>query len=168
MNHIMLLAWARRLRLGLQRGRLDLTWITPDWAVGAAPPPGLLPAVVQAGISSLLDLRAEASPDPRACGCHGLRRLHLPVPDGQAPSQDQFAQGTAWVLSEVAAGRRVLIYCHAGSGRSVILACAVLLVMGYPLSQTLPLVARRRTVAQPTEAQVAALQRFATSRGHQR
>ena len=159
----MVLARAKRL-FGAKAGRLDVTWITPEWAVGVAPPADLLPMVRQAGVNSVLDLRAEASPDPKAFVDHSLSFLHLPVRDGAAPTERQLAQGAAWVLSEIAAGRRVLICCRLGRGRSVTLACAVLLAMGYPLSQTLPMVAKRRVRAQPTTAQLAALQSFAADR----
>ncbi len=122
--------------------------------------------VVQAGIGSVLDLRAEVSPDPAAFARSSLRFLHLPVPDREAPTEGQLMEGTSWVLSEIAAGRRVLICCRLGRGRSVTLACAVLLTMGFPLSQTLPMVARHRQAAQPTQGQLAALQAFAAGRVH--
>lgn len=157
----MLRGWLQRLRRSGSRPILDLTWITPDWAVGAAPSPRDLAHLRAAGVSSVLDLRAEAQLDPHLYTQHGLRLLHLPVPDGQAPSQQHLAEATAWVLREIASGHRVLICCRAGSGRSVTLACAVLLAMGYPLSRTMPLIAHHRPVANPTDVQIQALHTFA-------
>lgn len=86
-----------------------------------------------------------------------MRLNHLSVEDGQAPTSAQLVEGTGWVLEEIAAGRRVLICCRAGSGRGVTLGCAVLLAVGYPVGRTLPLIARQRPVANPTDAQIAAL-----------
>jgi protein-tyrosine phosphatase len=161
----MIFALLRRLWNRRPRRALDISWIAPDWAVGAAPSPTALAQLRASGITSVLDLRAEADVDASAFAAHSLHLRHIPVPDGQAPSQEQLAEATTWVLQEIAAGRRVLICCQAGSGRSVTVACALLMAMGYPLSQTLPLIFRRRPVANPTDPQIAALHAFAAGRG---
>ncbi len=142
---------------------IDLSWITSEWAVGAAPSQRALDALAAEGITSVVDLRAEAPPDPEVFARAGLRLLHLPVADRSAPGPDQLTAGTTWVLDELAAGRKVFICCQAGSGRSVCLACAVLVAMGYTLGQALPLVTRSRPVALPTEEQVSALRAWAAT-----
>lgn len=153
--------WLRRFHDARARSVVDISWITPDWAVGAAPATSALGQLRAAGVTSVLDLRAEACLPAKELAAHGLRLRHIPVIDGQAPTQEQLVEAATWVLQEVAAGQRVLICCHAGSGRSVTVACAVLLAMGYPLSRTLPLVSRHRTVANPTDTQILALRSFA-------
>lgn len=157
-------ALLRKLTRPFRPARLDIAWVTPDWAVGAAPAPGSLTALVREGISSVLDLRDEATPDVKAFASKGLRLLHLPVPDGYSPTMEEFAQGIEWVRGELAAERRVLICCQAGQGRSVTMACALLVALGYPLDRAFALVAKYRTVARPTEAQVVALKVFAKNR----
>lgn len=151
-----------RLPFGPWQQRLDLSWITPDWAVGAAPPlPALYDTLREAGVTSIVDLRAEAALDPAVFERCSLQLFHLPVQEGQTFTYEQLLEGSSWVLSQIAAGQRVLICCQKGRGRSVTLACAVLLAMGYLLGQTLALVVARRRVANPSEGQLAALRGFA-------
>ncbi len=152
--------WIRPLRSLLGRDKLDITWITPEWAVGAAPTPKQLGAYARAGITSILDVRAEAQLDPTAFTRHGFHLYHIPIRDRAAPTMVQFRQGTDWVLGEIAAGRRALICCHAGSGRSVTMSCALLSVMGYSPAETLAIVSKRRAAARPTEPQLLALRTF--------
>lgn len=157
-------AWLRRLLGGRKGAQFNFDWITPDWAVGAAPEATQLADLARTGLGSVLDLRREAQPNSAEFARHGLHLLHVPIADRSAPSQEQLLEATGWLLAEVAAGRRTLICCHAGAGRSVTVACAVLLQIGFPLSQTLPLIAKHRRAANPTEQQIAALCVFASRR----
>lgn len=135
-------AWLAKL--GWSRAPLDFGWITSDWAVGAAPPVDALPALVRAGISSVLDLRAEATLQHESYSRLGLDFLHLKVRDGWAPSPEQLQEGVRWVLDQVATNHKVLICCRAGSGRSVTMGFAILLSQGYSLQQAFSIIARHR------------------------
>lgn len=145
---------------------LDLVWLTADLAVGAAPVAGRLEEVCRLGVTALVDLRTAKE---RALDRHwelaalhsALRVLHLPVVDRAAPTLEELEAGSAWVESELSGGGRVLVCCRAGVGRSVTLATAVLVRQGYRFPEAFRLVGTRRRVANPTDAQLAALQAFA-------
>lgn len=146
--------------MGRGKGKPDITWITPQLALGGRLRAEQVPAVARLGIGSVLDLREETHDDERLLGQYGLRLLHLPVPDRAAPSQEQLREGTEWVLQEMAADRKVLVHCEAGSGRSVTLVCAALLRVGYRLPEAYGLVRRQRWIVGPTDEQLGALEEF--------
>ena len=140
--------------------RLDYDWITPEIAVGAQFPAGRAAELAQAGIDSVLDLRAEAQPDVEVIANHGLRVLHIPVADGDAPSAEQMWQAVGWVEGELAQERSVLVHCRAGLGRSVLVVCAVLMVRGSSPAESFAAVKQRRPSANLTSPQRRAAQEF--------
>jgi protein-tyrosine phosphatase len=95
---------------------------------------------------------------------HGLRFLHLPVDDYRAPSQEQLATAAEWTLAQFAEGRKVYLHCRSGIGRSPSIACAILVAIGYSLSDAYRAVRRVRPWATLSESQRAALEVFETSR----
>jgi len=153
--------------MGRGKGRPDITWVTPQLALGGRLRPEQVPAIARLGIGSVLDLREEGH-DERLLGQYGIRLLHLPVPDRAAPSQEQLREGTQWVLQEMAADRKVLVHCEAGSGRSVTLVCAALLCMGFRLPEAYGLVRRRRGLVGPSDEQLGALEEFGRQWGSSR
>jgi protein-tyrosine phosphatase len=141
----------------------DLVWFTPDLAQSGQFASRDAGALARLEIGAVLDLRAEAQHEPASLGKAGLHYLHLPVPDHGAPSSDELARAADWVLQEIGDDRKVLIHCRLGLGRSVTMVVAVLLRMGYPLSDAAELVRRRRPEAVLSEPQVALLQRYAAT-----
>jgi protein-tyrosine phosphatase len=69
--------------------------------------------------------------------------------------------GATWVTEQLAGGGKVLIHCQRGMGRSVILAAAVLLKMGYDWEKALSLIKSKRYGVSPLRRQIAALRQFA-------
>jgi protein tyrosine phosphatase (PTP) superfamily phosphohydrolase (DUF442 family) len=86
-------------------------------------------ALVAAGVTTLVDLRAEpASPAADApIEAIGLRVVHLPVRDGQTPSEDQIARFLQVVRDSPGT---VLLHCGAGVGRTGSMAAAYLVATG--------------------------------------
>ena len=101
-------------------------WITPDLAVGACPPADGWAALAAQGIGAVVDLREEDRDDEAAVRAAGLDFLHLPTPDLHPPSPAHLDAGVAFVRDELATGRKVLIHCQHGIGRSALLALCVL------------------------------------------
>ncbi|MBX6770771.1 MAG: HAD-IA family hydrolase [Chloroflexi bacterium] len=140
---------------------LDLSWITPDLAIGGRVDPVNVPRLARLGIGGVVDLRAEESDDPSLLADHGIRFLHLPMPDCHPLTREQMHEGSRWVRAERAAGRKVLIHCQHGVGRSVMLAAAVLIDEGVPANEALARIRARRPRTAPNDAQVAAIYAYA-------
>jgi protein-tyrosine phosphatase len=84
---------------------------------GAAPSPTGLRDLADAGVTTVIDLRAEAdltSHDDLLAEL-GMKRFHLPIRDGQLPSEDQAAE-LLRIVDE--APGRVFLHCGAGVGRT--------------------------------------------------
>ncbi|MBI3969143.1 MAG: dual specificity protein phosphatase family protein [Chloroflexi bacterium] len=145
--------------------RLDLTWVTPQLAVGGRFDADQVPDLAKAGIRAVVDLRSEHCDDAVLLARHGIQFLHLPVADTHAPTAEQLERALDWIARHLAEERPLFVHCHGGQGRSVTLVCAVLIRQGYSLAAAYDLVRRRRWHVAPTEAQLACL-RDLTADGH--
>ncbi len=141
----------------------DLLWITPELAQSERFASREAPALARLAIGAVLDLRAEERHRLASLGEAGLHYLHLPILDHGAPTEEELARAGDWVLQELGDDRKVLVRCQWALGRSVTVVAAVLLRMGYPLSEAVRLVRHRRPEAILSEAQVVVLQRYADS-----
>ncbi len=86
-------------------------------------------ALTAAGVTTLVDLRAEPA-DPDADGpleALGFEVVHLPVRDGQPPSEAQIAEFLQVVRDSKGL---VLLHCGAGVGRTGTMAAAYLVATG--------------------------------------
>lgn len=142
----------------------DLDFITDSLAVG-----GELRNVRQIralpglGITAVVDMRAESLDNVTELERLGIHFLHLPTRDWRPSTQEDLETGSNWVLHELEIARcgKVLIHCQHGMGRSVILAAAVLLKMGYDWQEALRLIKSKRLGVSPLYRQIAALAEFA-------
>ena len=150
-------------RLPRQARRAKLVWITPSLAQGPRFAASQAGAMARSGVSSVLDVRKEARDDEELLAQHGLRLCHVPMTDRAPPTQKQLKQAVDWAMAELAADRKVYVHCQSGVGRSVCVACAVLLRMGYSLPQAYDAVRRKRPEAVISDKQVESLQRYAAS-----
>ncbi|MEE9202779.1 MAG: dual specificity protein phosphatase family protein, partial [Dehalococcoidia bacterium] len=103
----------------------DLSWITNLLGVSGTLHPHHIAELARMGVRAVLDLCSEDRDNPALLAQHGIRFLHLPARDHFPPSQEQLEQGVQWVLNELQTGRRTLVHCKEGIGRSVVLACCV-------------------------------------------
>jgi protein-tyrosine phosphatase len=111
----------------------------------------------------VLDVREEARDDEALLAQCGLHLCHVPMTDRAPPTQEQLKRAVEWVMGELADDRKVFIHCQSGVGRSVCVACAVLVRMGYSLPQAYEAVRRKRPEAVVSEEQVEALRLYADS-----
>jgi len=144
---------------------LDVAWVRPDLAVGGRIDPANLPRLRAMGMESIVDLRAEESDDEEVLVRHGLRFLHLPMPDEFPLTQQQMRDGSRWVAAERAAGRRVLVHCQHGVGRSVMLVAAVLHDEGDPMTEALQQIKARRPRMALNARQLAAVLAYGEGAG---
>lgn len=119
--------------------------------------------MARSGVNSVLDVRKEARDDDALLAQHGLRFCHVPMIDRKPPTQRQLERAVEWVMGELAEDRKVFIHCQSGVGRSVCVACAVLMRMGYNLSDAYEAVHRKRPEAVVSDRQIEALRRYGES-----
>jgi protein-tyrosine phosphatase len=86
--------------------------------------------------------------------------LHLPTPDGHAPSMEQLKKGVAFIEKEIKNKGKVYIHCRAGEGRGPTMALAYLIYSGMTYDDAVALVKKVRTFITPTKPQVERLKEF--------
>jgi hypothetical protein len=95
---------------------------------GAAPTRTGYRSLAAAGVDTVVDLRAEdgLDVDEARMADLGLRRVAIPMRDGQTPTGDEVAR----FLAAVGDGRRVFVHCGAGVGRTGTMVAAYLVATG--------------------------------------
>jgi protein-tyrosine phosphatase len=137
-----------------QEWRPNLSWITDDLAVGGSFPRGrAVDLADRLRIGAIVDLRVEACDDPLEIARHGMAFLHLPTEDHCAVAPAVLDDGVAFAASHIDSGRRVLVHCEHGIGRSATLALAVLVARGMAPLDALELAKTRRGLVSPSPAQ---------------
>jgi protein-tyrosine phosphatase len=97
----------------------ELTWITKDLAVGYAPMSyDALNFISAQGIDAIVNLCGEF------CDLHeieeksGFEVYYLPIPDECAPDMEKMEKGLAWLDEAIYLGKKVLVHCRFGIGRT--------------------------------------------------
>lgn len=128
-----------------------LTWITDNLAVGHAPMSyDELDSIKRQGIDAIVNLCGEY------CDLHeieesaGFEVFFLPVPDETAPKMEEMEEGLAWLDEAVYLGKKVLVHCKHGIGRTGTFVTAYLLRRGFNLKKAGKLLKKIETRANPT------------------
>jgi protein-tyrosine phosphatase len=139
-----------------------LYWLTYHLAISPQPWRHEWPAIHEAGVRCVLDLRSQTQDDIQTIRSLNMTFRHAPIVDGEAPDQEILLELTDWVLDQQSADGPVLVHCREGRGRSAMVGCAVLIRMGVSLPEAYRAVrhARGESVALSDE-QVNALEKFA-------
>jgi protein-tyrosine phosphatase len=116
-------------------------------------------------IGAVVDLRYEACDDAAVLREHGVVFLHLPTLDHHAVSQAMLDEGVAFAAEQFETGRRLLIHCEHGIGRSALLALCVLADRGMEPLEALKLAKSRRERVSPSPAQYEAWRAWLERRG---
>ncbi|NJE41646.1 dual specificity protein phosphatase family protein [Thermococcus sp. GR6] len=91
----------------------------------------------------------------------GVEVIHSPIPDFMAPSIEQLFEILRWIEENTAEGKRVLIHCMGGSGRSGTVAVAWLMYsQGLSLREALSMVRSLKPSAVETREQMEVLEKL--------
>ncbi|GAC1652505.1 MAG: hypothetical protein NVS9B12_01940 [Vulcanimicrobiaceae bacterium] len=110
-------------------GRL-LPWL----ARGAHPNPAGYKWLVNSGVKTIVNLRAEDNTEELLAPL-GFELVHIPVADNAAPSQEQAMQWLALASEE--ARRPLYIHCQSGHGRTSTFCILFRLAQGWKLSDSI-------------------------------
>jgi protein-tyrosine phosphatase len=135
-----------------------------DWLfVGGALAGEELQRLLHAGVTHVVDLRAEAPAEDSGLESLGIKRRHVPVPDRSPPSMEQLVETGDWLGNH---GASVYVHCKGGFGRAATMAVALLVLRGHALSDAVDRVREARPEMRLNAEQLAWLsvveQRFVT------
>ena len=105
--------------------RPEFSWISTTSPWGAAFRAGWSIAR-DCGVGAVIDVRLEDRDRPEELAACGLKFLYLPTEDACAVSQEMLDQGVAFARWARTTGRRLLVHCQHGCGRSATVALCVL------------------------------------------
>jgi protein-tyrosine phosphatase len=112
----------------------QLTWITEYLAVGYAPMSYAdLDSIKQQGIHAIVNLCGEF------CDLHeieeksGFEVYYLPIPDECAPDLEDIEKALAWLDEATYSGKKILVHCRHGIGRTGTFVTSYLLRKGLSL-----------------------------------
>lgn len=132
----------------------NLSWVTPELAVGGALPEGGAAALAQEhGVGAVIDVRSETCDDRAEMAAAGLQFLHLPTEDLAAVTQGMLDRGVRFARDAAAHERRLLIHCEHGIGRSATVALCVLVDRGFRPLEALARAKNARALVSPSPAQ---------------
>ncbi len=113
------------------RHAYPLTWVTDHLAVGGAPMShAQLDSLRDQGVTAILNLCGEFCDLHDIEAAAGFEVHYLPIPDEQAPDMAALERALAWLDEAVYLGKKVLIHCRHGIGRTGTVLNAYLLRRG--------------------------------------
>jgi predicted protein tyrosine phosphatase len=152
---------ARRVLRALRPPHYELAWLTTTLAVSRAPRRSDWKTIARAGVTSVVDLRAELMDRGEQARRYRIEYLRLPIEEYTAPSEAVLARLSAWIAERMDAGQQVLVFCREGRGRSPMVACSALLRQGWTLGAAYMALRRARPEASLNRAQDELLNRYA-------
>lgn len=108
-----------------------VSWVTPSLAVGHAPMSyDHLERLKKAGIDSIINLCAEFPDLPLIEQQAGFDVYYLPIDDEETPEMQTMDDALEWIDESIYLGKKVLVHCRHGIGRTGTIVSAFLLRKG--------------------------------------
>ncbi len=127
----------------------ELTWITNQLAGGRAPMSyEELASIKEQGIDAIVNLCGEFTDLHKIEEEAGFEVYYLPTPDEQVPALQDMEKALEWLDEAIYLGRKVLVHCRHGHGRTGTFISAYLLRRGLSLKKAEKLL--KNTRANPT------------------
>ena len=121
----------------------NMSWINEQIAVSGAFRDRDIPLLRKQGINAVLDVRSERRDNEDLLKKQGMDYLQVKVDDTFSPSFDQLEDVMDFVEPLLDGGRKVLIHCQNGAGRSNLVTVVVLVRQGMEVSDAIQLVKDR-------------------------
>lgn len=111
--------------------------------------------LAEAGVTHVVDLRSEASDDPKVMESLNLAWRRVPIDDRLAPTAAQLDEISDWLGETAEEHDPPVLYahCEGGLGRSPTVAIALLMRRGFTRAEAHRFVVTARSVAAPTPDQ---------------
>ncbi|MBN1871818.1 MAG: dual specificity protein phosphatase family protein [Candidatus Omnitrophica bacterium] len=122
---------------------MTISWINRQIAVSAAFADDDIPLLKEQGINAVLDIRSERADNEELLKKHGMKYMQVKVDDTFSPSFGQLEIIMEFIEPLLERGRKVLIHCQHGAGRSNLVAVAVLARQGMDVSAAVRLIKER-------------------------
>lgn len=108
-----------------------ISWVTPSLAVGHAPMSyNHLDRLKKAGIDSIINLCAEFPDLPLIEQKAGFDVYYLPIEDEEIPEMENMDKALEWIDESIYLGKKVMVHCRHGIGRTGTIVSAYLLRKG--------------------------------------
>jgi len=151
---------ARLLKyMGLAGLLFNANMITNNIWVGGLNSPR---TIISEGFNTVIDLREEdASSYQSILKKHGIEYFNVRIPDGMGAPPNVLFEITKIIMKRVKDGKKILIHCNLGRGRSILVAAAYLVSKGLKPDEAIDKIKSLRSVSFLNAQQKGALYEFA-------
>lgn len=129
------------------------SWITEQIAVGAGFSDEDIPYIKNKDLDAIVDLRSEYSDNEQRLKEFGMQFLHIKVDDRYSPTFEQLDEIFNFVQPLLDNGKKILIHCQNGCGRSPLVAIAILAKKSMNIADAVNLVENKHPQTGFTEQQ---------------
>lgn len=119
---------------------LNISWINEQIAIGSAFLDEDIPQIKKEFIEAIVDVRSEYCDNKEVLKKYNIAFLNIKVDDRYCPTEKQLKEVFNFISPFLDKGKKVLIHCQNGCGRSPLVAIAVLVKRGMDIQKAANLV----------------------------